>query len=92
VDRFRDATGLDVVIDDHLTDSQFALDFDNGVAFISAFIGGPVRQFHRVLMDAALTLRFGPGPWAGTRQLPSLPRLIAVAGNLVDPKRSQRLR
>src|ERR1700749_5066380 len=81
VNRFRDSFGLDVVIDDQLSDSQFAIDRENSVTFISAFLG-PTRRFHRALMDAALTLRFGPGPWAGTRELPRISRLISSYGDI----------
>jgi hypothetical protein len=85
VERFSQLFGMDVVIDDQMYDSQFAIDAGNAVTFISAFLG-PTRRFHRTLMDAALTAEFGPGPWAGTRQLPGQPRLISAYGNLVAPQ------
>jgi hypothetical protein len=85
LERFREYHGIDVVIDDQLHDREFAIDEHNGVSFISAFLGSN-KRLHQVITEVSLTLQFGAGVLAGTRELPPLPRiprLIAADGKLV---------
>lgn len=86
MERFSKHTGMVVHIDDCLNDADFAIDKENGVSFVSAWLGS-TRRFHHALLEAALTIQFGAGVVA--RELTPLPRLITAYGSLVTPIRSR---